>query len=44
MSLTDQQTMIFYYYLHNLQRYTVVLLVETATNILNWAPKYGLAR
>ena len=43
MYLSGDLIMTFNWYLYNLQTYTVVTFVKTATHILNFAPKYWLA-
>ena len=40
--LADELIMTLYCYAYNLQPYTIVFVVRTATKILNYAPKYGL--
>ena len=43
MYLSGELTMTFYWYPHNHRPCAVLILVKTATEILNFAPKHGLA-
>lgn len=43
MYLSDDLIMAFYWYMYTMEPVTVVLLVETAINILNCARRYRLS-